>query len=170
MKKLLIMLLVLALFSHLIEAKVVNITKTDFNIEPIQAYRLEEGDGISFIRENKEYVISMDDVGNGSARLKSFAYKNDTRETFYILISKKYSNKVDFEKDDIYDMKVSLIEINDNMTNAAVMFELLNEPKPVINKNETNSNTNNELKTGLIIIASIVILGLIIYFILKKKK
>jgi hypothetical protein len=158
---------ILFLILPLIESKMINITKTDFNIEPRQAYRLEEGDGISFIKDDKEYVITMDDVGKDSARLKSFAYKNNTRETFYILISKKYSNKVDFEKDDIYDMQVFLINTNENMTKADILFETLNEAKPIV---EEKTNLNKELKTGLIITSSIILLGLIIYFVLKKKK
>ena len=169
MKKIIIILLVLTLFLPLIEAKVINITQTDFNIEPKQAYRLEEGDGISFTKDNKEYVITIDDVGNNSARLKSFAYKdNGERETFYILISKKYGNKVDFEKDDVYDMKVSLIQTNEDMTKADILFETLNEAKPIVEE-ESTSKSNDELKTGLIITALIIIIGLIIYFVLKKK-
>ena len=136
---------ILFLILPLIESKMINITKTDFNIEPRQAYRLEEGDGISFIKDDKEYVITMDDVGKDSARLKSFAYKNNTRETFYILISKKYSNKVDFEKDNIYDMQVFLINTNENMTKADILFETLNEAKPIV---EEKTNLNKELKTG----------------------
>jgi len=169
MKKLIIILLVLTLFLPLIEAKVVNITKTDFYIESRQVYRLEEGDGISFIKDDKAYVISVDEIGKDSARLKSFAYKNNTRETFYILLSKKYSNKIDFEKDDIYDMQLNFLKIwdIDNTTKVDILFEALNETKPQINNVETK--TNSELKTGLIITALIIIIGLIIYFILKKK-
>ena len=54
MKKLLIIIFILALFSPIIEGKLVNITKTDFYIESRQIYRLEQGDGISFLKDNKE--------------------------------------------------------------------------------------------------------------------
>ena len=46
----------------------------------------------------------------------------------------------------------------DNATKVDILFEALNETK-----------TNSELKTGLIITSLIIIIGLITYFILKKK-
>lgn len=161
MKKLLIILLILSLFLPVIEAKVVNITKTDFYIESRQAYRLEKGDGISFIKDDKEYVISVDEIGKNGVRLKSFAYKDSgERETFYLILNQNYSNKIDFEKDDIYDMQLNFLKTwnVDNATKVDILFEALNETK-----------TNSELKTGLIITSLIIIIGLITYFILKKK-
>ncbi|AJF62632.1 MAG: hypothetical protein QT11_C0001G0490 [archaeon GW2011_AR20] len=167
MKKLLIIILILALLSPIIEGKLVNITKADFYIESRQAYRLEQGDGISFLKDNKEYVISVDEIGKSSVRLKSFGYKeNGEKETFYSFVNELQSNKIDFERDNIYDMRVDLLEIEDNRTKVDLLFEALNEAKPQPN-NETNANS--KLKTGLIISISIVILGLLIYLILRKK-
>lgn len=169
MKKLLIIIFMLALFSPIIEGKLVNITKTDFYIESRQIYRLEEGDGISFMKDNKEYIISIDEIGKGSIRLKSFGYKeNGERETFYLFVNELQSNKIDFERDNIYDMKVNLVKIGDNRTKVDLLFEALNEAKSQTIDNEIEANS--KLKTGLIISASIIILGLLIYFILRKKK
>lgn len=172
MKRFIVIIILLSLILPVIEAKNANITKTDFYIEPRQAYRLEQNDGISFMKDNKEYIISVDEIGKDSARLKSFAYKNDTRETFYILINKKYSNKVDFEKDDVYDMKINLLEIfkTEDISKVDILFEALAEEKQenteiIDNKKENNPN----LRNGLIITFSIIIIGLIIYFIIKKK-
>ena len=170
MKKLLIIALMLALFLQIIEARVINITKTDFYIEPRQIYRLEQGDGISFLKENKEYIVSIDEIGKNGIRLKSFAYKEDgERETFYILLNERYSNKIDFEKDDIYDMQLNLVKIwnlNDT-TKADILFEALNETKPQDNTNKSE-NKLNDVIIGSIIAVLIVIIGLIIYFVLKK--
>lgn len=158
----------LALFSPIIEGKLVNITKTDFYIESRQVYRLEQGDGISFMNDDKEYTISVDEIGKKSVRLKSFGYKeNGERETFYLFINELQSNKVDFERDNIYDMKVDLIKIEDNRTKVDLFFETLNEPKI---EDAKTANDNSKLRTGLIITASIIILGLLVYFILRKKK
>ena len=167
MKLFLIILVLFSLFLPLIEAKTVNITKTDFDTEPRQAYKLEQGDGISFMKDNKEYVLSVDEIGKNGVRLKSFAYKNNTRETFYLILSDKYINKIDFEKDDIYDMQLNLLETDDNRTKAIILFEALNEEKP--QKEQMVKKDYSQLRTGLIITSFIVILGLLIYFILRRK-
>jgi len=170
MKKLLLIILMLALFLNLVEAKNINITKTDFYKENRQAYRLEQGDGISFLKDNKEYIISLDEIGKNSIRLKSFGYKNGSRETFYILLNQKYSNKIDFEKDDIDDMQVNLLKIWDNKSKVDVLFETLKEENSKQENKEEIKNVSNELRNGLIITASTIIIGLIIFFILRKKK
>ena len=160
-------ILILALLLPIIESKVINITKTDFYKEPIHIYRLEDGDGISFVKDDKEYIVSVDEIGKTSVRLKSFGYKDDdTKEIFYTNINKAYTNKIDFEKDNIYDMKVSLIDIKDNRTKAELLFEALNEPKT--DKDNTTTKDYN-LKAGLLITALIVVVGLLIYLILRKK-
>ncbi len=170
MKKLILIVLILSLILPVLEAKVVNITKTDFYIEPRQAYRLEQGDGIFFTKDNKEYVISLDEIGKDSLRLKSFAYKNDTRETFYVILSQKFSNKIDFERDNVNDMQITLLKIWDNRTKADILFEALNETKTQ-NTKETPSKPfiNSQTKAGLIIAGLIVVIGLLVYFAVKKR-
>jgi len=170
----LMIIVMLSLFLPLIQAETSNITKTDFYVEPQQAYRLQDGDGISFVKDEKEYVITVDEIGKTSTRLKSFAYKDDgSRETFYILLNVNYDNKVDFEKDEVYDMIISLVKVSEDNSEANIYFEAINEPKiQIIGETalDNNPNKNNELRNGLLIMAGIIVLGLLIYFIFRKRR
>ena len=65
-------------------------------------------------------------------------------------------------------MKVDLVKIGDNRTKVDLLFEALNEAKPQTIDNKIKANS--KLRTGLIVTASIIILGLLVYFILRKKK
>ena len=167
MKKLILLLIFVFLLSGLVQAKNVNITKTDFSNENIQAYELEKGDGILFFKYGKEYVISLDEVGINSARLKSFVYKdNDEREIFYMLLNKKNSYKVDYNQDSYDDFKFELVDV-ENQTSAVILFEAINEKKDNIQQEIIPKKDN---LNGFIITGIIIIVGLIVYFIFKKKK
>ena len=157
-----IVILILILFLPLAYAALVNITKVDFSNEPIQAYRLYNGDGISFDIDNKNYVVSIDDIGKTSVKLKSFVYSGNEREMLYLLIDNRFSNKIDFDKDNYYDLKVDLGNIETN--SAVIVFEKLHELKSSTKENKINYN----LTTGILIVAIIIVAGLIIYFIFKK--
>ena len=146
------------------------ITDVDFSLKPQQAFILGDADGISFMINDKEYVISVDDIGRGSVRIKSFNYNdNGERETFYIPLNGKLSYKLDLDKDDIYDIKVDLFKIEDD-GRAVIVFERISESK---NKDqvtsETTSNINFIDNNGMIIIGLIVIAGVIAYFTFRKK-
>ncbi len=153
------------------------LTSVDFSVEPIHAYKLDKGDGISFIFKDKEYVISVDDIGKTTARIKSFHYNEaNEREVFYIPLTGQYSYKLDFDKDNFYDMKVGLAKI-DEQGSAIIVFERINEASKIAN-NQTNSTngitsaataiSNINLK-GFAITALIVIAGIIAYFTFRKK-
>ena len=165
MKKLLLALLILI---PLVTAAQGLITPVDFSQESTVAYKLEDGDGISFYINEKEYIISIDELGTTSARLKSFIYKeNGEREVFYVPLGSQYSYKIDFDKDEIYDIKIDLIRIEENK--ASVLFERISEPKS--QNNEVTTNTTKDIinTKGLVITGLIVIAGLIAYFTFKKK-
>ncbi len=171
MKKLLIVLLILVLLSPLIDARLINITKTDFYNEPTQAYELQEGNGISFIKDGKDYVITVDLISENSVRLSSFAYINNSKEVFYMLLTKQFSNRIDFERDNIYDMKINLLKLDNANKTVDLLFQSISEPR---NQNQTSNNiqptaTNSSLKTGLIITSLIIVIGLLIYFFMRKK-
>ena len=95
------------------------------------------------------------------------------RETFYILLNVNYDNKVDFEKDEVYDMIISLVKVSEDNSEANIYFEAINEPKiQIIGETalDNNPNKNNELRNGLLIMAGIIVLGLLIYFIFRKRR
>ena len=165
MKKLIFTLILSLILLELVSAALINITKTDFTNEPKQAYRLYDGDGISFIDKGKEYVVGIDDIGKTSVKLRSYVYKNDQKEGIILLLDKRFSNKIDFDKDNYYDLKVSLGKLENN--SAIIIFEKINEPKTVKDNNAIKSNF--DLKTGILITAIIIVMCLIIYFIFKKR-
>ncbi len=167
MKKIILLVIVLVLIGSVYGAQGL-ITKTNFLKEPIQAYILNDDDGISFQFNEKEYVISIDEIGKNTARIKSFIYKeNGERETFYIPLDKKLSYKFDFDKDGFNELKVSLSEVN-NKT-AVILFEKINEKKELV-KEEPKKDSSNLLDIkGIIITSGIIIFGLMIYFIFRKK-
>ena len=164
MKKFITLILTLILFLPLVNAALTNITKVDFINEPVQAYRLYNGDGISFIYNGKEYVVSVDDIGKTSIRLKSFVYKdNNEKETIYLLLDNRFSNKIDFDIDNYYDLRIELSKLEDD--NVVILFEALHELK---SGESTKNKINFDITTGILITAIIVVIGLIIYFIFKK--
>ena len=145
------------------------ITPVDFSLEKQIIYKLEDGDGISFYIKDKKYIISIDEIGKSSVRVKSFTYKdNGEKETFYIPLNGQFSYKLDFDKDDIYDIKVDLVRVED--TKAVLFFEKIEEPK---NKNQITSETTSNNKIidakGIVIASLIVIAGLVAYFTFRKK-
>ena len=170
MKKVLFILIFIVLINLAAANKL--ITPADFSLEKQIIYKLEDGDGISFYIKDKGYIISIDEIGKGSVRVKSFTYNdNGERETFYIPLNGQFSYKLDFDKDDIYDIKIDLIKIEG--TKAVLFFEKIEEPKnPDDNKvtGSSISDLNKLINTkGIIITALIIILGLIIYFTFRKK-
>ena len=142
------------------------ITPVDFSNSNPVAYRLEDGDGISFIIKDKEYVISIDEIGKSSVRLKSFFYNNDQRETFYMPLGFKYSYKLDFDKNNIYDLKINLAEVENNT--AVILFERIYEKKENKITSKTTYNNPFNLK-GIIITILIILAGLVAYFTFRKK-
>jgi len=144
------------------------ITPVDFSVEKQVAYKLEDGDGISFYIKNIQYIISIDEIGKGSTRIKSFTYKdNGERETFYIPLNGQFSYKLDFDKDYVYDIKVDLAGIEDKK--ALLFFEKIEESKN--NKITSEATYNNQIinTKGIIITALIIIAGLIAYFTFRKR-
>mgnify|MGYP001563341309 CR=1 FL=1 len=169
MKKILLILLVIM---PVVSAAQGIIAPVDFSNEKIQAYRLGDGDGISFYINNKEFVMSIDEIGKNSVRIKSFLYnKNDSRETFYMPLNGQLSYKLDFDKDNIYDLKVDLAKI-ESKEKAVVLFEKIEEPKSQNNNQVTGKTTLNSdifnIK-GLVITVLIVIAGLVAYFTFRRK-
>ena len=145
------------------------ITEVDFSKENIQGYKLEDGDGISFFVKDKYYIISIDSMGKIGVRLKSFIYKeNGERETFYIPLNKKFSYKLDFDKDDIYDLKVNLANIEEGK--AIIILEKIEEKKfgDEISSSAVKEKKNINIK-GIIITTLIVLAGLVAYFTFRKK-
>jgi len=177
MKKVFIIISIFILVSYyLAEADAAEIFNVEFSQGDQRGYILKDGDGISFSFSGKGYVISVDEIGKKSARLKSFIYReNNEKETFYLPLSKGVSYKIDFNKDEVYDMRVSLIEIDNNEKKATFLFEAIQEAKKPNETNEisgsatarTASNLGINYK-GLIITALIIIAGLVAYFTFRK--
>ena len=173
MKKIIITLILFLVLLEFTSAALINITKTDFTNEPKQAYRLYNGDGISFIDKGKEYVVSIGDIGKTSVKLRSYVYKDDQKEGIELLLDQRFSNKIDFDRDDYYDLKVSLGRLENN--SAIIIFEKINESKAVKDNNISNGNLNNkgtsnfDVKMGILVTAIIIVIGLIIYFLVKKR-
>lgn len=147
------------------------ITEVDFSLQPERAFILGDADGISFIINEKEYVISIDEIGRESIRVQSFFYNEDgSREVLYIPLNGQYSYKIDYDKDDVYDLKVDFLRIEDD-GRAVVIFERISENKYEDDQitSETVTNTNFINTQGIIITILIVLAGVIAYFVFRKK-
>ena len=172
MKKLLLLIITLIIGSSFVIGAQGIITPTDFNKEAVQGYKLGDGDGISFTFEDKEYIISVDQIGKTTGvRLKSFIYKEDgEKETYYIPLTSQFSYKLDFDKNDIYDLHISLAKIDQEDGRVTIIFESIKEDK---NGNEiTSEASKNNFKLnakGIIIAALIVVAGLVAYFTFRKR-
>ena len=144
------------------------LTNVDFSEANPRAFILGDGDGISFSIDEIEYIISVDELGESSVRLKSFFDDgNGEREVFYIPISKIYSYRLDFNKDDFYDIKVSLVRMEDD-GRAVMLFERINEKRGSNNEVTSEVNRNFDWK-GITVSALIILAGLIAYFTFRKK-
>ena len=168
MKKIILILLVLI---PLVNAAQTLITPIDFSSEQTHAIRLEDGDGISFYVNNKKFIISIDEIGKNSIRVKSFLYdENGSKETFYIPLNGQLSYKLDFDKDEIYDLKVDLMRIEENSNKAVVLFERIDEPKGKNNEVTGGTVFKNSIFNvkGIILTILIIIIGLVAYFTFKK--
>ncbi len=144
------------------------LTNVDFSEANPRAFILGDGDGISFSIDEIEYIISVDELGESSVRLKSFFDDgNGEREVFYIPLNKIYSYRLDFNKDDFYDIKVSLVRMEDD-GRAVILFERINEKRGSNNEVTSEVNRNFDWK-GITVSALIILAGLIAYFTFRKK-
>jgi len=172
MKKLFLLIIVLIIWGVFVLGAQGLITSVDFNVDSIKGFKLGDGDGISFMFKDKEYVISVDQIGKTTGvRLKSFIYTEDgEKETYYIPLTSQFSYKLDFDKNDVYDLHISLAEVNQDDGRATIIFKAIQEDK---NGNEVTSEASKDSfkidSKGIIIAILIVIAGLVAYFTFRKR-
>ena len=149
-----------------------NITKVDFSIKNPQVYTLGEGDAISFLLNEKETIVAVDDIGKNGARIKGTGSMNGNNEVFYALLNKQIFARLDFNEDGIIDMEVKYLGIKDGKTTLSFQRYFPGDITPEIigvGNDYTIEKNNAFYRNGFIISALIVAFGLIALFYFRRK-
>src|SRR3989344_7051632 len=132
----------------------------DFNQKNSYTITMLLGDRVSFNLKG-DHTIILDKINKESVELDVFLFLETKHNPYYIFIDKRYSSKIDFERDGKKDLLVRLISFD--------------EQKAIIEFTNLNPGQNKEIKLEIMnylywIIAGIifVILLIIIYFKAKK--
>lgn len=155
-----------------------NITRLDFTEKNPQSVLLGNKDAIRLTsNDGKDIIIAVDEIGTKGVKIMGTGYKNDTKNVFSALITKKLYARVDFEDDGVLDLDIRYVDQTDNK--AVLSFERLypgdivphiigsnGDGGYIIQDNESNSSF---YRNGFIIAAVILFIGLVILFVLRKK-
>ncbi|MBI4159109.1 hypothetical protein HY500_02520 [Candidatus Woesearchaeota archaeon] len=177
MKKVLILIILISLISPVVLAG--EIHRLDLNKNPVEVREIREGDLVEISIGNKTQKIILKKVlfPKNIINLALFIEGSDTPS--YISMSYNQQMRLDFYNDKVDDMILVLESLSPEQ--ARIIFRSMDEKgNPVITNQEigglskitgeeVKGNNAPNLKTGIIIIASIIIVGLIISFIFLKK-
>jgi len=172
-----VILMLFALFLGKVSA-VGNITRLDFTEKNPQSVLLDNKDAIRLTSDDgREIIIAVDEIGTKGVRIMGTGYKNDTKNVFSALITKKLYARIDFEDDGVLDLDIRYVGLTDNK--AVLDFKRL-YPGDIVphiignNKNDNyiiqdNENNSSFYRNGFIIAAVILFIGLVILLVLRKK-
>ena len=132
---------------------------------------LKEKDIMEFGFEGKIHRIMIREVDESKENIQLTAFIQEAETPFYTTINKEVNNQFDFDRDGQIDLIIKLMEINEKeVTLYLITTEDIpkTEQKPT-NENQSKINLGINPK-GIAITFGIIIIGLILYLLLKKKK
>ena len=172
MKQIFILLTLLLL--PIVLAKGLTVYTDDFSIKPIQVISLGEKDRISLDLLNASHTIIIDRIYKDSATLDIFPYlKNVT----YVTVSYDKYIRLDINRDHNIDMLIYLNNVGLNNITLTLKKVSITQESILINDTDAIPTGETVLETpkqvnslGVIIIISLILAGILIYFILIKTK
>jgi hypothetical protein len=147
----------------------------DFSVEPVQTFTLFEKDSIDLSLVNGTHVIQVAKIHeDGIIELDIFPYEG---HAVYTKIKNGVSTELDFDRNKNTDLKVELINYNYAQKTVSLKFTKLSETNQesineTIENTEkvTNSQSTPKSTIGIIVIAGIILIGLLINYLFKKRK
>ena len=155
------------------------IHRLDFNKNPIQVEEIKEGDLVEMYVGNSTHKLILKKVITDKSIINVALFVEETDTPSYISLGYNQKARLDFYNDRKDDMSLVLESISTD--SARIIFRTIDEtenPATINNKEtaqisgevikETAKDAPN-LKTGIIIVAGIIIVGLIAAFLFLKK-
>ena len=128
-------------------------------------FSASERDMLRLNIDNKEHYIKIDKVYSIDEKVDLAIFIAGVESPNYVTINKERYAQVDFERDNVPDLKIGLKEVKDKNITL-----ILIKPKEIVTGNVTKTISGGTKFMGILITILIVILGLIIYLLLIRKK
>jgi len=187
MKKSIILILTLFLLLSFVESSEIYVL--DFSKENPQRVTVNTKDFVSFDLKNGTHIVKIDEIVTDRVNIGVFPYKQSPPS--YVSLDKERTAYIDVDLDHNNDVRINLVSIENNK--AILQFELLGqeivesteeqqvnpEVEPINEKEKTSitgeiikepSSKKANLKTGLLILVGIVIIGLLIFYPIYKRR
>jgi len=169
---------IVLIFTVLISTVVLagEIHRLDFNENPVQVKEIKEGDLVEMKVENKTQKLILKNILPSKSMINLALFVEGSDTPSYISMSYNQQMRLDFYKDRVDDMALVLESLS--AEKARIIFRTmdekgnlidLNQEVPQITGEEIKDSNSPNLKTGIIITASIIIVGLILSFIFLRK-
>ena len=172
MKKILTLIILISLLSTIVIAG--DIHRIDLNKNPTEVREINEGDLVEISLENKTHKIILKRTITDRNIINVALFVDETDTPSYISLGYNQQARLDFYNDRVDDMVLILESLSEGK--ARIIFKVFEEKDTVVNPNnpeayQTDGKETNapSLKTGIIISAAIIIIGLILAFIFLKK-
>lgn len=160
MKRLIVLLMVLLCIDGVIAGE---ITRLDFEKEPQVGVVMGEGDIVKFELLGGEQIIKVNDIGGNSVKFSVFPFSG---KSVYAFVQEGYASYVDFDKDDVNDIKISLYQIRSD-GRVTILFERVNQG---IVDNSEEDVEQDYFDSRFIWLVWLLALGAVIYLFLFRKK
>jgi len=177
MKKSLV-LVFLVLIATSVSAGEINVL--DFSDTPVIVKDIQKGDLVRFVINGKTHNLILSDILVSKNFIKITLFVEDSPTPSYISLGYNQRLSLDFYKDRVDDMTIVLESLNPDR--ARLIFRILDEkgmPVSTSNSEQNGSEITGDIvaesgsspnaRTGLIITAAIIIIGLVIAAIFFKK-
>jgi len=152
--------------------------REDFSNIQSQTFNLQEKDAIRVFYDNTTAEIMLNDVYPEKSSVKLTLFIEDAATPQYVSLKTNANLYVDINKDRVKDLVIRAHYISMNNTILSITpikaDDEINNPQPAAGTaektaEEPQTTKSPSLQTGIIITASVIALGLIIYFLLRKK-
>lgn len=170
MKKILTLIILISLISPIVIAG--EIHRINLNENPTESVEMNKGDLVEISLENKTHKAILKKVITDRNLINVALFVDETDTPSYISLGYNQQARLDFYNDGTDDAILILESMSEGK--ARIIFKVFEEKDsptkiPEVANSATEETDSPSLKTGIIISAVIVIVGLILAFIFLKK-
>ncbi len=174
MKKIMFLLAFLAVISISTLANAASLYKEDFSNINSQTFNLKEKDAIRLSIFGNETEIMLREVFEEKNAVKLTIFIPGAETPVYVTLSSGQTMYTDLDKDRVKDIATKAIYISKENTILAISklepSEQSQQSNELTGESSLTINEKPSIKTGIYISVAIIILGLIVYFIVRRKK